>query len=689
MKNTYILIALLFLSFSAFSQLDRSKKPEAAPAKEIKIGDYQKFELKNGLKVIVVENKKIPRVAFSLILDRDPLVEGDKVGYLSMVGQLMRSGTTNRTKSQLDEEVDFIGASLSASSSSIFGSSLTKHQNKLLDLMTDVLYNPSFPEDELDKIKKQTVSGLKSNQDDPNAISGNVRSRLLYGSNHPYGEIQLEEHVENISVQDIKDYYKTYFKPNIAYLAIVGDITVKDAKKIAKARFGKWERGDVPTVKYDQPSAPEKNIVALVNRSNSVQTVLNVNYPIDLKPGSPESIQARVMNQVLGGGSASRLFLNIRGDKGFTYGAYSSISSDELVGNFNASASVRTEVTDSSTVEFLYEMGRIGSEDVEEGELQQAKNVIIGGFGRSLERPQTIASFAISQERYNLDENYYNNYVKNIQAVTSQEVKEIANTYIKPENAFIVAVGKTSEFADKMAQFGEVKHYDIYGNEVDPSLAKLPEGLTAESVLNKYLDAVGGKENLAKLNSVKMNMEASMMGQTMQMEASKMAPNKSVMEVKMGGNVMQKIVFDGNKGKASGMAGTKMIEGDDALDLALTSSIFEEAVYLEKEMEIRLAGVETIEGNDAYGVEVISPSGKSVTRYYDSESGFLVRVTNTVDGPQGAMTLSTDFSDYVEYDGYFFPTKLKQPMNAQMKMDISVTEVIINAELPADLFKIE
>lgn len=689
MKNTVIILALLFASFSAFSQLDRSKKPAAAPAKEIKIGEYEKFELKNGLTVIVVENNKIPRVAFSLILDRDPLVENDKVGYLSMVGQLMRSGTTNRTKSQLDEEVDFIGANLSASSSSVFGSSLTKHQGKLLDLMTDVLYNPSFPEDELEKIKKQTISGLKSGQDDPNAISSNVRSQLLYGAGHPYGEIQLEEHVENISIQDIKDYYAAYFKPNIAYLAIVGDITAKEAKKIAKARFGKWESGDVPVVSYDLPIAPEKNAVSLVNRANSVQTVLNVTYPIDLKPGSPESIKARVMNQVIGGGSASRLFKNIRGDKGFTYGAYSSISADELVGNFNANASVRTDVTDSSTVEFLYEMTRIRKEDVEEDELQQAKNVIIGGFGRSLERPQTIASFAVNQERYNLDENYYNNYVKNIQAVTSQEVKEIANKYIKPENAYIVAVGKTSEFADQMAQFGEVKHYDIYGNEVDPSQAKLPAGLTAKAVLNKYLEAIGGMDKLSALKSVKMSMEASMMGQTLTMEVSKAAPNMSRLEVKMGGNVMQKQVFDGTKGKLSGMGGEKVVEGDEAMDMALSSAMFEEIVYLESDVDIKLIGVETIDGKDAYGIEVKAPSGKSSTRYYDAESGYLVRTSNTIDGPQGAMTLSTDMGDYKEYDGIFFPTTMKQPINPQMKMDITVTEVITNAELPVDLFKVE
>ena len=146
MKKTFVYTVFLVSTLLASAQIDRSQKPAPAPAKEIKIGEYEKFELKNGLKVIVVENRKLPRVAFSLILDRDPLVEGDKVGLLSMAGQLMRNGTTTRTKAQLDEEVDFIGATLATSSTSVFGASLTKHTEKMLDLFTDVLYNPSFPE---------------------------------------------------------------------------------------------------------------------------------------------------------------------------------------------------------------------------------------------------------------------------------------------------------------------------------------------------------------------------------------------------------------------------------------------------------------------------------------------------------------------------------------------------------------
>ncbi len=689
MKKNILILVVLLVSHLATGQIDRSQKPAPAPAKAFKIGEYKKFTLKNGLKVIVVENRKLPRVAFSLIIDREPILEGDKVGYASMAGQILRNGTLTRSKAQLDEEVDFIGASLFTSSTSIFGSSLTKHQDKLLDLFVDVLYNPAFSQEELDKIKKRTISGIKSNQDDPESISSNVKARLLYGKNHPYGEIQLEDHVEAITIQDLKNYYNTYFKPNSSYLAIVGDITLKEAKKIVKKRFGQWEPGELPKQKYEVPQQPKENTVAIVNRSNAVQSVLNICYPVDLKPGSEASIKARVMNQVLGGGSAGRLFKNIREDKAFTYGAYSSISSDELVGSFNAGASVRTEVTDSSVVEFLHEMKKITEEEVPEEELQLAKNVIIGAFGRSLERPQTIASFAINTERYNLPSDYYNNYVKNIQAVSPDEVLEIAKQLITPENTYILAVGKSREIASGLEKFGKTIHLDIYGNEVDPSLAKIPEGLTAERILEKHIDVIGGREQIARLESVQMKMSADLMGQKMQMEVFKAQEGKFLLEVKIAGNVVQKQVFDGEKGKMSGMAGVQTIEGDHALDMKLTAAIIEELSILDAGLDTKILALESINEKEAYAVEVTSPSGKKSTRYYDTDTGYLIRVVSSIEVAQKAMVLNMDFGDYQPFEGVQFPTSIKQPISPQLKLDLKVKEVLINPEVDPKRFEVE
>ena len=689
MKNTVLFLSILFMAHIAGAQVDRSKRPEPAPAKEIAIGKYQKFTLKNGLRVIVVENRKFPQVAFSLIIDRDPILEEDKVGYTSMAGAILRNGTTTRTKAQLDEEVDFIGASLTTSSTSVFGSSLTKHRDKLLDLFTDVLYNPAFLQEELDEIKKQTLSVLKSIQDNPDAISGNIKSKVLYGDNHPYGQVQKETDVEAITMEDLKNYYDMYFRPNFAYLAIVGDISLKEARKIVTKRFGKWEPKEVQKKTYPLPEQPDRNVVVLANRSNSVQTVLNISYPILLRPGSPESIKARVMNQILGVGGSGRLFKNIREDKRYTYGAYSSVSSNKWVGNFNAGASVRNEVTDSAVYEFLSEMKRIVEEEVSEEELQLAKNVIIGNFGRSLETPGTVANFAINTERYNLPEDYYNNYVKNIQAVSSSDVRAIAKELVKPENSYIIAVGKADEIKDGLQKFGKVMYVDIYGNETDPSLSKIPKGLTPQDVIRKYIRAIGGEARLSELKSLTMEMEASAMNQKMEMVLTKMAPDRSMLEVKMGGNVVRKQVFDGERGKMSGMGGEQVIEGKKARDMKVSSAMVEEMMILQEDFPIRLASIESINGKDAYALEVTAPSGKVSTRYYDTATGYLLSVAAPVEMPQGNIVLATDFDEYRSFDGIFFPTSIAQPMGPQMKMEVQVKKIDINPEIDPSIFNIE
>jgi predicted Zn-dependent peptidase len=297
----------------------RSKAPEAGPAPKIQLGEFNEFELDNGLRVIVVENYKIPRVSYRLFIDNDPILQKDKVGYVSMAGDLMSRGTKNRTKDEIDAEIDFIGASFSSSSSGLFGSSLVKHQDKLLDVMADVLYNPVFPEEEFEKLRTQTISGLQVAKEDPNSISANVAGIVNYGADHPYGEIQTEETVDNISLDDCKAYYERFFRPNNAYLVVVGAISANDAKMKAQEYFGKWEKGDVPSYKYEVPATPENTNVFFVHKDGAAQSVIRVTNPLQLKPGAPDAIPASIMNSILGGGVFSGyLMQNLRENNAYT-----------------------------------------------------------------------------------------------------------------------------------------------------------------------------------------------------------------------------------------------------------------------------------------------------------------------------------------------------------------------------------
>jgi zinc protease len=691
-KIILVLFAGILLTFTLSAQPDRSQPPKPGPAPEVNIGDYNMFALSNGLQVIVVENHKTPVISWQLSLDIDPVMENDAKGYVDMAGQLMRSGTKNRTKQEIDEEIDFIGASLSTFSTGMFGSSLTRHKDKLLDLMSDVLLNPIFPQDELEKVVEQSVSALAASENDANFMVDNLVTSMVYGEEHPYGEVVTKETLENINRDHIVTYYNTYFKPNTAYLVIVGDITTKEAKKLTKKYFNTWEKGDVPKASYSKPQPPAENTVAFANRDGAVQSVLAVSYPIEMQPGAPDAIKASVMNSVLGGGVFSgRLMQNLREDKAYTYGARSSLSSDKVVGRFTARTEVGNNVTDSALVEILYELNRMVEEPVDQETLDLVKNFMNGSFARSLESPRTIANFALNIERYNLPKDYYKTYLEKLAAVTTEDVTAMAKKYIRPENAWILAGGNKGEVAPKLARFSannEVLFFDPYGRKVESSGAVLPEGMTAEKVVEGYIKAIGGAEKLKAVTDQKMKMSTEMQGMTIEMESVQKAPDKVLITVSMGGNVMQKQVFDGERGMATAMGQSTELTGKQLDEMRLQAKMFPELNYANGEYQLELLEVEDLGGQPAYKLLVTNPAGTSVTEFYDVASGLKVRTITTQETQMGPMTVSASYDDYRDVDGVKIPFALKQQTGPQT-MDMKVVTVELNSGVSDDVFKVE
>jgi len=688
MKNKFLLLFLIcFISVPLFGQLDRSIVPGPGPAPEIKLGDYESFQLDNGLKVFVVENHKLPRVAFSLVLDIDPILEGENAGYISMAGQLLRRGTTNRTKQQLDEEIDFIGASLSTSSGGVSGSSLKKHTDKLLNLMADVVLNPSFPQDELVKIKENTLSGLAAQKEDPGSIAAVVEDVLLFGKSHPYGETVTEETVANITLEMCKEYYQTYFRPNVTYLAVVGDITKTEAETLVKKYFGQWKMKEVPTHTYAKPEAPKQTKVAIVDREASVQSVVKVGYPIELKKGSEDVIKVSVMNTILGGSFISRLNHNLREDKGFTYGARSSISSDNVIGSFAASTTVRNSATDSTVNEILFEMKRLIEEKVTEEELQSTINYKTGSFARALENPQTIATFALNTARYNLSKDFYQNYLKRLSEVTVDDIQAMAKKYLKPDNAQILVVGNSKEVAEGLKRFSndKIHYFDIYGNEYDPTVKEIPADVSATSIIEKYIEAIGGRENLLKVRDRKIEMKAQGMGGEITLIIAQKAPNKYYQLLEFG-NYSQKTLYDGATGKEIAMGQKRMIEGEELETMRIESQIYLFLEYAKYGIFPKLVGIENVKGRDAYKLELEMPWGKIWKQFYDVETGYLIRQVTPVMTDEGDQDSMIDFDDYRDVDGTKYAFRLTQYMG-QRPVEMTVVSVELNSGLDDSLFE--
>jgi predicted Zn-dependent peptidase len=569
----------------------------------------------------------------------------------------------NRTKSALDEEVDFMGANFGTGSNSIRVGGLSKYTDQLIDILSDVLLNPSFPEEEFDKLKSQMISGLKANADDPDAISGNLRGAALYGLEHPYGEVMTEATVEAISIDDCKAYFDTYFRPNIAYMVVIGDITVKDAKKKLNKALKKWKAAEVPAHDYAKTSRAASSRIVMVDKPSAVQSVVWLGNVIDLPQGHPDIEPLRVANQILGGGMSGRLFTNLREDKAYTYGAYSNFGVDELNATFGASAKVRNEVTDSAITEFLYEIDRMKNEAVTDEDLIAAKASLSGSFGRSLESPASAANFALNIARYELPSDYYSNYLSRLEAVTAEDVMRVANAYMNGPLT-ITVVGKAQDVAGKLSAFGEVEYYDADGNETDaPTFLFMPEGVTKEAVLNTFFDAIGGAEAFQNITSFEqeMSLEAPGMPGAVGMKTVKNIPNYYLTEQSMQGMTLMKVEYKDGAATRSGMRGNAELEGEELASTAKEAKyVISQLEWLENPEAITFDGQTLVNGKDVYQFT----EGEQ-THYFDLATGLLHMSVETAEGPEGDITVTTVYKEWQEVNGLTFVKTIEQSAGPQ------------------------
>lgn len=693
-KNIAFAATLLVAPLATKAQDFRAQAPEAGPAPVIDLGESTINELPNGLTVIVVENHRLPKVSWSLTFDHSPYLEGEKAGMLDLYGEILTTGTESRAKADIDEEVDFIGASLSGSYKSLYASSLTKHSDKVLELMTDVLYHPSFPEEELTKNKTQYLSGLAAAETDPGAISSNLISSLLYGADHPYGAVMTAASIESITRQDLVDYHSKYFVPNAAYLVVVGDISPADAMRTAAKHFGAWQRGEVENTDWTNPARSKGIRVCLAPLDGAVQSSLKLTHTVDLQPGHEDAIAVSVMNNILGGGIFSgRLMQNLREDKAFTYGARSSLSTDELSGRFTAYADVRNEVTDSAVVEFMYEIRRMTSELVDEESLSITKNSMTGSFARALESPNTVARFALNIEKYELPEDYYATYLEKLNSVTAEDILRVAKQYLRPDQIYITCVG-SREVMDKLKQFsttGVVELFDPYGQPL-VERKKAPEGVTVETVLTDYYNARGGVKQLKKIKTLEKAGSIEIGGQMTlgyNSKSSYKGTLGNVTALSMSGMEVMKTIVNDTEAYMEQMGQKQQLEGSQ-----LVSTLWENlsATHLlnadQYGISSELLGTENINGTDYYVIAFTHESGEfTSTFFFDMETGLLSMEKGVAKEGEEVSTTSTTFSKYMDVGkGVLFPYEIVTQAGPQT-ISTRLSSVTPGVKVNTDLFK--
>jgi len=693
MKKFILPIAAIFMMSSSLiaQPLDRSIRPKAGPAPEIQMGTAQSFVSSNGIKVFVVENHKLPVVSYSIDFDIHPEVQGDMVGFQDFIGELLTAGTKTKSKDQFNKELDMIGGTLSIGKDGIYMQSLKKNSDKLLSLCGEVLTSPNFSQTELDKLKKQAKSGLAQQLDDPEAMSQNITSILNYGKSHPYGEVMTEKSVDKITLERCRKFFETYFRPNVAYMAVVGDITLAEAKTQVEKNFGKWEKRAVPVAVYPTPKPPKGATVGVVNKTGAVQSVIDVTYPVNMKQGSPDEIKLKVANGILGGGSTGRLFQNLRETHAWTYGSYSSVQSDELPygGSFSATANSTTSASDSSVTEILKEMDKLRTELVPQDQLQGVKNYMAGTFALGLEDPKTLARYAINEKKYGMPKDYYKNYLKNVDAVTAQDVMEVSKKYITPGVAYITVAGDKKMVAEKMKKFGPVTIYDLNGNIVkDTPPVAIPSNISAKSVVEKHIEATGGATAWEQVKDMTMTMAMEMQGMKINVVTTRKVPNKMLLDVTMMGNSLQKIVFDGSKGYMSAQGQKKEFDEMETKKHADEANMSEELGYLGANYKLSLKGTEKVDDADAYMIEVTKPTGDVVMEYYDVKTGYKVKTEESEDTPEGKETQVSYYLDYQPGKGGLkFPQIIKQSGGPMGMMEMKLQSIEINTGVSDEIFK--
>ena len=686
MKNRIILlITTMLISFSVSAQLDRSIQPVGGPTPKIKLDKPKEFKLKNGIKVLVVENHKLPRVSYSLRIDGTPILEGEKAGVLSILGEMLGNGTTSIEKDVFNEEIDYLGANVSIGFRSSFASSLTKHNDRILELMADAIINPLLTVEEFDKTKEQLIESLKADEKSIDAIGSRVGNALSYGKDHVYGEFITEETLNKISYEDVIDFHKKYTYPNSAYIVVIGDVNYKEVKKSITEKFSVWKKAkkvenDVPVL-TPNVGLTEVNFIDL---PSATQSSIGVTNNVELKMNDEDYFTALITNNILGGGGEGYLFKNLREDKGYTYGAYSSLGSSRYgVARFSAGAKVRNMVTDSAVTEIVNEIVRIRTELVDAELLKNAKAKYVGNFIMRLERPQTIANYALNIKLNDLPEDFYETYLEKINAVTAEDVKRVANKYFKIANTRIIVVGKGSDVVENLEKVGfPINYFDKYANAVaKPVFNKaIPEGMTALDVVDNYIKAIGGKDMLLNVNTLVSNMDVTLPGAPFKPMAisKKMMPNKISFEMKanMGGQTMSlmKRNFSGEKGYMEQQGQKMQMSEEEIIEAKNVDGIFDELYYNEDQTE--LLSINSIDGEDVYKVKVVK-NEKTSYRYYAVESGYLMSIEEE---DENKNISSTKYGDYRSVNGIMMPYFMQVNAGGQ-NLEFNTTEVLVNSEL--------
>jgi predicted Zn-dependent peptidase len=458
----------------ATSEVKRlNRAPVSKEILHVKLPRPREAKLANGLTVLVLERHKLPTVAFTLWVKTGALADPkDLPGLAKATAEMLREGTTHRTSAQLAAEVDGLGASLMASAefgadtSTVSASGLSESVERLLELMSDVVLNPTFPSDEFAKYQKRQLAQIEEERSDPGFLAQERFHKVLYGDFAASIVSATPESLKAMATAQLKEFHDRYYVPNNALLGVVGDVQFDQVVSLIQKSFDGWKSHPVAPPDLGKISPPAPTKITLVDRPGSVQTNI-VTGDFAVRRADPDFIPLTVMNRVLGGGPSARLFLNLREKHGYTYGAYSYFTSDIYPGAWRANTEVRNAVTDASMHELMEEFKRIRTQPVPESELDEARHSLVARFALSLEQPVTLLDFWMTVNYFRLPQDYWDRYPEEVAKVSPEVVEKAAKKYVDLDHLQVVCVGDGQQIKDILKKYGPVEVFDADGKRLE------------------------------------------------------------------------------------------------------------------------------------------------------------------------------------------------------------------------------
>ncbi len=450
------------------SKVERlNRAPVSKEILQVKLPRPTEIKLENGLSVMILEDHRFPLVSVQFEIDGAGAFyePANMPGLAGAAAQLLTDGTKTRSSKQIADQSDSLGARLGAAApfgsgtTALSASGLSNNFDQWFELATDVLLHPTFPADELAQYKARAIPAMQQRRSQPNFLANQTLDRVLFGA-YPAAIVSATpESVDALTTGILADWHAKRYAPQNTTLAIAGDVDAATLVPKLRKWLAEWQRTDLSVNFPAGPAAATKRKIYLVDRPGSVQTTLLMgNLAIDrTDPDYPALI---VMNEVLGAGSASRLFLNLREEKGYTYGVYSTFNARKYAGPWTAGGDLRTEVTDGAMTEFMHEFNRIREEKVSESELDAARHTVASRFALSLESPDQMLGYAVTRKEYKFPADYWDKYPAQIAAITADDVLRVAKKYINPDTMQIVAVGDASKIKSVMEKYGPVEVID-------------------------------------------------------------------------------------------------------------------------------------------------------------------------------------------------------------------------------------